>query len=429
MRILLTGANGFLGAHILAGLLRRGHAVVAAVRDPARLRRQVPGAEAIACDFNRDIDPAVWLPRVAGIEAVVNCAGVLQSAPGQSIRAIHVDAPKALFDACRQAGVRKVVQISAVGVDPPADTLYAQTKKAGDDHLKTLDLDWVILRPSLVYASGTWGGTSLMRGLAALPCVLPLVGDGSQPFRPLHVDDLVETVVRVLEQPDHVRQIIEVVGPERLTLRDILLKLRAWLGFAPARALQVPVGLIEPLARIGDLFGGPLSSTSLRQMQAGAAGDWPDGQFERRLGFRPRTMDESLADTPAQIQDRWHARLYFLRPVLRIVLAGYWAAFGADRLLALLQVDRSGPPIPSDLMIRPVAYGAICVMISALILIGWRPRLMAAIQILITFVPLPFILIEFFSWSLLLWTVPSSILAALPLALAIWIWAILEEGR
>jgi hypothetical protein len=115
--------------------------------------------------------------------------------------------------------------------------------------------------------------------------------------------------------------------------------------------------------------------------------------------------------------------------VLRIVLAGYWAAFGADRLLALLQADRSGPPIPSDLMIRPVAYGAICVMISALILIGWRPRLMAAIQILITFVPLPFILIEFFSWSLLLWTVPSSILAALPLALAIWIWAILEEGR
>ena len=149
MRILLTGATGFIGRHIAGRLIGAGHELVCCVRDTARCRRMFPRQTAVACDFNRDTDAADWLPRLEGIEAVINCAGILQGRPGQSIEAIHSAAPKALFDACLRAGVRRVVQISALGADEGAGTAYAETKLEADRHLQGLDLDWTVtpLRP------------------------------------------------------------------------------------------------------------------------------------------------------------------------------------------------------------------------------------------------------------------------------------------
>lgn len=199
MRILLTGANGFIGRQLLAGLQTLGHDVVAVIRDPQALHHQFPGIEAVAADFNRDTSPEIWRPRLAGIDAVINCAGVLHGGRGQNLEAIHVTAPIALFDACARAGVRKVVQISAISADVEVGTDYALTKKRADDHLRSLALDWTVLRPSLVYGNGSYGGTSVIRGRAGLPLVTPLVGDGSAAFRPIHIADLVETVVRIVE--------------------------------------------------------------------------------------------------------------------------------------------------------------------------------------------------------------------------------------
>jgi uncharacterized protein YbjT (DUF2867 family) len=110
VRILLTGANGFIGAQLLAGLRTRGHDMVAAVRDPAAFRRKWPEVEVFAADFNLDVTLEAWRSRLAGVEAVINCAGVLHGGHGQDIEAIHATAPIALFDACAAAGVHRVVQ-------------------------------------------------------------------------------------------------------------------------------------------------------------------------------------------------------------------------------------------------------------------------------------------------------------------------------
>src|SRR5690349_14834109 len=111
MKILLTGANGFIGRYLLAGLLAAGHEVVPAVRRPEEADRLLPVPCSIKVDFNRDTKVETWLPRVADFDAVINCAGVLQESRGQSIAAIHAAAPEALFEACRQRGVRRVIQI------------------------------------------------------------------------------------------------------------------------------------------------------------------------------------------------------------------------------------------------------------------------------------------------------------------------------
>src|SRR3546814_606054 len=153
--------------------------------------------------MNYDVSPAAWLPRLSGVDAVVNCAGVLQSGRGQDIEAIHHLSPAALFDACREAGVRRVIQISAISADAEAGTDYALSKKHADDHLQALDLDWVVLRPSLVYGEGAYGGTAMLRALAAFPLVTPLAGGGGQAFRPLHVEGLATTVLLCLRTDEH----------------------------------------------------------------------------------------------------------------------------------------------------------------------------------------------------------------------------------
>lgn len=159
MQILLTGATGFIGRHIATRLRADGHTVHEGVspRHGAARSGQVP------MDFARDTAVAAWLPRLSGIDAVVNAVGVLRDSPARPIDALHRDTPRALFQACAQAGVRRVVQISALGVDR-SETRYARTKRAADDFLlglsgrpataTTPSLAACVLRPSIVFGRG-----------------------------------------------------------------------------------------------------------------------------------------------------------------------------------------------------------------------------------------------------------------------------------
>jgi uncharacterized protein YbjT (DUF2867 family) len=327
MNVLLTGANGFIGRYLMASLLEAGHRVVPAVRHPAETDRRLPAPASIAVDFNRDVRAEDWTPRLAGIEAVINCAGILQARPGQSIAAIHAAAPKALFAACEEAGIKRVIQISAISAEEAAGTAYASTKRDADDFLASTNLDWVVLRPSLVYAEGTYGGTALFRALAALPVAIPMIGRGDHLFQPIHVDDLCATVLRILDRPSIARIVVDPVGPETLTLRQIITDLRRWLGFAPTRIIEIPAGFVRIAARIGDALGGPINTTALRQLEFGNVGN-PDA-FVAAIGIAPRRWSDALLARPSQAQDRWHARLYFLRPLLRWTLALMWLASGA----------------------------------------------------------------------------------------------------
>jgi uncharacterized protein YbjT (DUF2867 family) len=104
--ILITGASGFIGRHLADALLRDGHRVVCAVRDPARMQDSRFGY--VAVDFTRDADAASWLARLAGIDVVINAVGILREHQTQTFEAIHSRTPRALFAACLQAGVKRV---------------------------------------------------------------------------------------------------------------------------------------------------------------------------------------------------------------------------------------------------------------------------------------------------------------------------------
>ena len=115
--------------------------------------------------------PAAWQPLLHGIDAVVNCVGVLQDGLRDDVQRVQLDGTRALFDGCVRAGVKRVIHISAIGAEPDGPSAFSRSKAGAEAYLKELALDWVILRPALVLAPAVYGGTAMLRGIAAFPGV------------------------------------------------------------------------------------------------------------------------------------------------------------------------------------------------------------------------------------------------------------------
>jgi uncharacterized protein YbjT (DUF2867 family) len=382
MRILITGASGFIGGHILDALLATGHQVVAGVRRP-ELFPVRDNCSPIQIDFSRHLDAGQWLPRLQGIDAVINCVGIIGEDRRNRFDDLHHRGPVALFQACETAGVRKVIQISALGADDTAFSRYHLTKKAADDFLASTALDWAILQPSVVYGVGG-ASFALFCAMAALP-ITPLIDDGNQRLQPVHVDDLVAAVLRLLppDAPNRLR--LPVAGPEVITLAELLSRLRSWLGYRPAPSWKVPFGLVLPLAElVGSLVASPLNGDALRMLQSGSTAD--SVGFARLLGREPKSLTTALAESPARQPERWHARLLFLMPVLRYALATLWLWSGITSALLfprqesyalLAEVGVTGTAAPVAL------YGLslLDVVLGMALLLRYRIKLAGSIQL------------------------------------------------
>src|SRR3954468_11509303 len=239
MRVLLTGASGFIGRAVAQALRERGHAVVRVLRHPP-----AGAGDVVQADFAGVPRRGWWLAHLADIDAVVNAVGILREQGGQTFRALHTEAPVELFQACAAAGVRTVVQVSALGADGNARSAYHRSKKAADDVLRTLPVAGAVVQPSLVYGPG---GTSaaLFNKLAVAP-VLPFPQGGRMRVQPVHVDEVVQGIARLVEAPPLSVATLVFAGPYPLALRESLADLRAALG-EPRRqwVIAMPEGLFR----------------------------------------------------------------------------------------------------------------------------------------------------------------------------------------
>ncbi len=291
MRILLTGATGFIGRHVARALLAAGHEVVGCARQRYDALHRYPDLGWIKADFAADRTVDAWRPRLTGFGAVINAAGILRERAGQSFEAVHFEGPRALFEACAERGVRRVIHVSALGCDTNPRP-YAETKLRLERHLATLDLDWVIVRPSLVYGDDS-PSSALFRFLACLP-VIPVVADGGQRLQPIHIDDVAISIVRLLEEVSCSRAVLELGGPRPMTYREFLAGLRASLNRKPPRYLGIPLPLARMGARASDLVGiGPVGADTLNMLVHGNVAT--TNAAEHLLGRRPREVAEFAA--------------------------------------------------------------------------------------------------------------------------------------
>lgn len=329
MRILVAGATGLIGSAVVARLILAGHTVTALSRSVATAQRRQPEASWVSVDIARQVAPEHWLPHLQGIEAVVNCAGALQDGPSDNLQGVHAVGIAALFAACERLGIRRVVHFSAIGVDRATPTAFSRTKLAGDQALMARDLDWVILRPSVVLGRAAYGAGALMRALAALP-VLPLMPN-TGPLQVVQLDEVVETVLFFLKPDAPACVALEIAGPERLPFADVVLQYRRWRGARPPRILHLPEWAARIVYLLGDLAGllgwrPPVRSTARREIVRGAVGD-PE-PWLRMTGIVPRSLSAALSAEPVTVQERWFAPMYLLKPLIFAIFAGFWIFTG-----------------------------------------------------------------------------------------------------
>lgn len=276
MIILLTGASGFIGRNIAAALNAAGYQV-----KPVS-RRQ--GVDFCRMQFQED-----WLPHLVGVDAVINCVGIIGESEPQRFESLHTLAPIALFRACSQAGVRRVLQISALGADEKAFSAYHLSKRAADTYLRGLDLDWFVLRPSLIYGRGSKSADLFMR-LATLP-LIPVIGDGLQTLQPVHISDVVATVLRGIASSE-TRQTLDIVGNETVTFAEWLQRMRQAQGLPRTGLVHIPFQLAMTFAWLGRYFNPMLNPENLLMLKTGYLADVQ--QLTQFLGRMPLTIEPRL---------------------------------------------------------------------------------------------------------------------------------------
>jgi uncharacterized protein YbjT (DUF2867 family) len=351
MRVLVTGAYGLIGAACLARLHRDGHEVTGAGRAIGQAARRAPFAKWIAADYRKLTLAGDWLALVEGFDAVVNCVGVLQDGMRDDVQKIHVAATSALFAACERAGVKRVVHISAIGASRSAPTVFARSKAEAEDDLSRRPLEWVILRPGLVLAPTVYGGTAMLRGVAGLPFVTPVLEPGAR-LQVVSVEDVAAAVSHSLTPEAKTRVKWDVAHPDVLTLETVVRQIRDWLGFRRRPVWRVPHGLGTAVAAVADLLGylgwrSPARSTAVRQLAAGVVG--APGPWIAATGIDPKSFGAILAQQPASPADRWFARLFLFKPAAIGGLALFWIftgmiTLGPGRAAAMSHLAAAGFP-------------------------------------------------------------------------------------
>lgn len=333
MRILILGATGFIGSAVTDALAARGHQITAMGRSTGRASAREAGLSRtvnwLTADLSALRQASDWTRLLQGLDVVVNCAGALQDGLSDNLAATQRDAMIALFDAAKTQGVRRIVQISADTAGSGADAAFFATKRDADDALKGSGLDHVIFRPALVIGRNAFGGTALLRALAAMPFTLPLI-DKDSPVATVALDDVAAEVAAAAESKTPSGADLHLASPDVPTLAELVLLHRRWLGLPDAPVIGLPALIGRPVGAVADLLGrlgwrSPLRSTALKVMSGGLTARAPVEGL--------RNARETLAAHPAGVQDLWFARLYLLKPLIFATLCLFWLLSGVIPLL------------------------------------------------------------------------------------------------
>lgn len=267
MTVLVTGATGFIGPHVVHALRARDVATRALVRDRSRASRlQAWGVELAQGDVT---DPTSLRAACAGCDAVIHLVAIITGRPADFER-VMAQGTRDLVLAAQEAGVRRFVLASALGLDERTKDAvpYYRAKWAMEQAVKESSLDHVIFRPSFVF--GKDGGVlpTFVR-LARFAPVTPIVGPGTQRLQPIWVEDLAEYYARALDEPGVANRTFEIGGPDAPTWNEFWDRLKRVLG-ARRPSVHLPFGVMRAQAALTErLPGAPVTRDQLTMLQLG----------------------------------------------------------------------------------------------------------------------------------------------------------------
>ena len=263
--ILVTGASGFVGGHVVRELAKAGERVRAVVRDVRGAGR----LEDVDCEIVRgDVTDAASLrAAVEGCDSVVHLVAILAGKPSDFDRVLRQGTENVLA-AAKDAGVARFVQMSALGTsEETKDTVpYYRAKWASEEAVRASGLRHTILRPSFVFAADG-GALAQFARIARLAPVTPVIGSGTQRLQPIWADDLARAVVLAVRSDED--RLVELGGPDVVDWNELWAQLKAALGIRRP-ALHLPFWLMRPQAAVLErLPRPPVTRDQLRMLQLG----------------------------------------------------------------------------------------------------------------------------------------------------------------
>jgi uncharacterized protein YbjT (DUF2867 family) len=364
-KILVLGASGLIGRFVTDDLRARGFHVVGIARRFSASQKS--GAFDLELPL-LSLDSAA-LARLIGdheIDLVVNCLGVLQDGPGSDTRDVHRDFVERLLRAIKASGrATRLVHISIPGAASEDRTAFSATKREAERLIAVFGIPYAILRAGFVIAPSAYGGSAMLRALAALPVELP-APERATPFQPVDVADIAATIAWLAgrdvgdKSADAVTW--DLMQPQKVTLGDVIKQFRYAFGTAEMPRIILPGFLLDLGARLGDLASWlgwmpPIRSTAIAELRRGVRGD--PSTWMMATGIVPKTLAQAVGQRSATIQDKWFARLFLIKALVIASLVLFWVASGFIALV--ISYDAAAGMLSShgfaSALVAPVTVG------------------------------------------------------------------------
>jgi len=342
-KILLLGVSGLIGRFVTDDLRIRGFETIGIARKLSASQRvnasdlELPIMSMASAELAR-------LLRDRAIDVVVNCLGVLQDGPGSDTRAVHRDFVERLLQAMHDSGrTIRLIHISIPGEAKEDHTAFATTKREAERLIAASGISYAILRPGLVIAPSAYGGSAMVRALAAFPFDLPAEG-AATPFQPVAAEDIAETIAWLASRGEATAVAWDLIQPRKISLGGVIDQFRFAFGTASWTRIRMPTFLLDFGAKLGDLASclgwmPPMRSTAIAELRRGIIGD--PHPWIAATGIVPKNIAEMVGRRSATIQDKWFARLFLIKALVIASLVMFWVASGFIALVISFPATKS----------------------------------------------------------------------------------------
>ena len=263
--ILVTGATGFVGSHLVKRLRKEGLKVRALTRTPAKAQSLADlGAEVVPGEID---DPASLEAAAQGCDRVIHLVGIIQEGRGFTFRSVHVEGTRNVLDAAKKAGIGHFVYQSAVGSREGAKSQYHRTKWEAENLVRASGIPYTILRPSLIYGPGDLFTIRLAEMIKLSP-VLPVIGTGRSKIQPIFIDDVVECLRKIVTSESFINKIYEIGGPDELTYEEVTKAIARAMG-VDRPVVHMPLFFMRTMAMVAEtvLSKPPVTTDQLIMLQ------------------------------------------------------------------------------------------------------------------------------------------------------------------
>lgn len=330
-KVLVLGASGLIGRFVTDDLRARGFQAIGAARSFSPAQKRSAGDLELPI-MAMDANGLAFLLADRDIDLVVNCLGVLQDGPGSDTRDVHRGFVERLIEAIRRTDRKPpLVHISMPGDASNDHTAFSRTKREAEQLIVTSGLRYAILRPGFVIAPAAYGGSAMLRALAAFPFDLP-EEEAATRFQPVALQDVAATIAWLAERGVPEADVAwDLMQPQPATLGDVIDAFRLALGTAHITRIRTPRLLIDLGTKLGDAVSWlgwmpPMRSTAIAELRRGVRGN--PSAWMAATGISPMTLDQTIGRHPATIQDVWFARLFLIKALIIAALGLFWIVSG-----------------------------------------------------------------------------------------------------